>query len=425
MSGLYEHKAHKPFRSLLPSVLLTAAVAGYSSVSLAGATFKIDDTKWLSLGAGLRTSFFAQESAADDSRWSNDFTVDNMRLYLNAQIHEYIKLEINTECQTCNSGGEVRLLDAIGKFEIDPMYNLWVGRMLVPAERREMNGPFYSSVYNIYSVGTPFEPSDFNTTIRSDGTSAGSFGRDDGATVWGAFFEGRFQYAVGVFQGLRGGANKDDNLLYAQRVSYNFWEVEKNPGYYTSGTYYGKGGDILTVAVSNQYQEDGAGIVGDSGDLRATSVDVLMEKVLGNGGVITLNGEYKNYEISGFNMSSRDRLKNSNTRNLPATDPDFVAPGFAMFEGNAYDVSAMYLFPQKVGIGLIQPFVRYVNTMPNNSTNRNVYELGVNYVIDGHNARVGLSWLYGDRLTKGVGDFSSDADGDDVNAVSLNFQYQI
>jgi hypothetical protein len=409
MSGLYEHKAHKPFRSLLPSVLLTAAVAGYSSVSLAGATFKIDDTKWLSLGAGLRTGFFAQESAADGNKWSNDFTVDNLRLYLNAQIHEYIKLEINTECQTCNSGGEVRLLDAIGKFEIDPMYNLWVGRMLVPAERREMNGPFYSSVYNIYSVGTPFEPSDFNTTIRNNGTSAGSFGRDDGATVWGAFFGGRFQYALGVFQGLRGGANKDDNLLYAQRFAYNFLEVEKNPGYYTSGTYYGKGGDILTLAVSNQYQEDGAGIDGDSGNMRATSVDVLFEKVLGNGGVITLNGEYKNYEISdGYSMASRD-----------------AGGGFAMFEGNAYDVSAMYLFPQKVGIGLIQPFVRYVNTMPNNSTDRNVYELGVNYVIDGHNARVGLSWLYGDRLEKGVGNFSSTADGDDVNAVSINFQYQI
>ncbi|MCD2451495.1 hypothetical protein GO003_013955 [Methylicorpusculum oleiharenae] len=408
MSGLYEHKAHKPFRSYWPSVLLTAAVAGYSSVSLAGATFKIDDTKWLSLGAGLRTSFFAQESKADGSKWSNDFTVDNLRLYLNAQIHEYIKLEINTECQTCNDGGEVRLLDAIGKFEIDPMYNLWVGRMLVPAERREMNGPFYSSVYNIYSVGTPFEPSDFNTTIRDNGTSAGSFGRDDGATVWGAFFSGRFQYALGVFQGLRGGANKDDNLLYAQRVAYNFWEVEKNPGYYTSGTYYGKGGDILTLAVSNQYQEDGAGTSSDAGNMRATSVDVLMEKVLGNGGVITLNGEYKNYEISdGYSLTSRD-----------------AGGGFTMFEGDAYDVSAMYLFPQKVGIGLIQPFVRYVNTMPNNSTDRNVYELGVNYVIDGHNARVGLSWLYGDRMEKGL-DYSTDADGDSVNAVSLNFQYQI
>ncbi|MDO8846741.1 MAG: hypothetical protein Q7U98_08265 [Methylicorpusculum sp.] len=411
MSGLYEHKAHKQFRSFWPSVLLTAAVAGYSSVSLAGATFKIDDTKWLSLGAGLRTSFTSVESVAD-GKWSNDFFVDNMRLYVNAQIHEYIKLEINSECQTCNSGGELRLLDAIGKFEVHPMANLWVGRMLVPAERREMNGPFYSAVHSIYVTGdrisgTPFEPADFNVKIQNDGTSAGSFGRDDGATFWGSAWDGRIQYALGIFQGLRGGANKDDNLLYAQRLAFNFWEVEKNPGYYTSGTYYGKGGDILTLAVSNQYQEDGAGIEGDAGNFRGTSIDLLLEKVLGNGGVITLNGEYKNYGIKGFSMASRK-----------------AGGGFAMFEGNAYDMSGMYLFPQKIGIGQFQPFVRYVNVDPINSPDRDMYEAGVNYVIDGHNARIGLSWQYGDLTTKGL-NYTDTATGDQVNTFLLGFQYQI
>ncbi|MGR9116873.1 MAG: hypothetical protein ACU85E_14010 [Gammaproteobacteria bacterium] len=392
----------------LSVIAMSAALTGYAPQSQAGATFKIDETKWVSIGAGLRTSFRSVEGAANADKWTNDFNLDNIRLYLNAQIHEWIKLEFNTDCQTCGDGGEMRILDAIGKFEFDPMFNVWAGRMLVPAERREMNGPFYSAVYNIFSAGTPFEPADFNLVIKSDGTSAGSFGRDDGATVWGSFFEGRFQYAVGFFRGLRGGANADDNLLYAQRFAFNFWEVEKNPGYYTSGTYYGKGGDILTVAVSNQYQEDGAGTAADSGDFRGTSVDVLLEKVLGNGGVVTLNGEYKNYAItSGYSQASRD-----------------AGGGFAMFEGNAYDVSGMYLFPQKIGIGQVQPFVRYVNVMPDNSSDRNVYEAGVNYVIDGHNARVSMSWQYGDLLTKGL-DYSSTASGDNVNAINLNLQLQI
>ena len=57
--------------------------------------------------------------------------------------------------------------------------------------------------------GTPFEPADYNLVIKSDGTSAGSFGRDDGATIWGAAFDGRFQYALGFFRGLRGGANAE------------------------------------------------------------------------------------------------------------------------------------------------------------------------------------------------------------------------
>ncbi|PKM12029.1 MAG: hypothetical protein CVV13_06895 [Gammaproteobacteria bacterium HGW-Gammaproteobacteria-3] len=392
------------------SLLALTAVSAYTPLAEAGATFKIDETKWLSIGVGLRTSFRAIEDSAGASgdKYSNDFNLDNIRLYLNGQIHEYIKVEFNTDCQTCSDGGEVRVLDAIGKFELHPMFNVWAGRMLVPAERREMNGPFYSAVYNIFSSGTPFEPADSSLTIKSDGTSAGSFGRDDGATIWGAFFAGRLQYAVGFFRGLRDGANVDDNILYAQRVAYNFWEVEKNPGYYTSGTYYGKGGDILTVAVSNQYQEDGAGTKADAGDFRGTTVDFLLEKVLANDGVLTFNGEYKNYQVSsGFSQASRD-----------------AGGGFQIFDGDAYDVSGMYLFPQKLWIGQVQPFVRYVNVKPDTSSNRDVYEAGVNYVIDGHNARVSMSWQYGDLLTKGQ-DFTSTASGDEVNAINLNFQWQI
>lgn len=396
--------------SLLPGVAILILAAGYSQTTKAGATFKIDDTKWVSVGAGLRTSFQAAENGAghEGDKWSNDFNLDNIRLYLSGQIHQYIKFEFNTDCQTCGNGGEVRVLDVIGKVEYNPYVNLWVGRMLVPAERREMNGPFYSADYNMFANGTPFEPADFNLTIKSDGTSAGSFGRDDGAVFWGAAFESRFQYALGFFRGLRGGANADDNLLYGQRFAYNFWSVEKNPGYYTSGTYYGKGGDVLTVGVSNQYQEDGAGTAADPGNFRGTTVDVLMEKVLGNNGVITLNGEYKNYGISGgYSQASRD-----------------AGGGFAMFEGNAYDFSGMYLFPQKVGWGQFQPYVRYVNVSPTGSSDRDAFEAGTNYIIDGHNARVSLSYVYGDMASKGL-DYSSTASGGSDSAVKLGFQLQI
>jgi len=389
---------------------VATAMLGYSAVSNAGATFKIDDTKWVSIGAGFRTGFTATEEGAAGSKWTNDFSVDNMRLYLNAQIHEYIKLEFNTECQFCGTnGGDIKVLDAIAKFEFTPYINLWVGRMLVPAERREMNGPFYSAVYNIFSTGTPFDSADFGGPAGIGPDQAGIYGRDDGVTLWGAALEGRLQYAFGVFNGLRGSANEDDNLLYAQRVSYNFWDVEKNPGYYTSGTYYGAGGDILTLGISNQYQEDGAGTVTDKGDFRGTAVDILMEKVLANGGVVTINGEYKNYAVSnGYSQASRDS----------------GAPGWNMFEGDAYDISAMYLFPQKIAIGQFQPFIRYTNTLPEDSSDRAAWEAGLNYVIDGHNAIISLNWHYGDRITKGL-DYSSDADGDKIHSITVGFQLQI
>ncbi|MGI9213398.1 MAG: hypothetical protein ACR2HF_13080 [Methylococcaceae bacterium] len=398
-------------RNIWGAALLTGAIAAsltaYTPTSEAGATFKIDDTKWVSVGAGLRTSFTAQEGSTNANGWSNDFNLDNIRLYLSGQIHKYFKMEFNTDCQTCSNGGEVRVIDAMGKVEIDPLFNVWMGRMLVPAERREMNGPFYSAVYDIYSKGTPFEPSDYNVTVRTDGTSAGSWGRDDGATIWGAALDGHFQYAVGFFRGLRGGANNDDNILYAQRFAYNFLEVEKNPGYYTSGTYYGKGGDILTLGVSNQYQEDGAGTVTDKGAFRGTVVDVLFEKPLANMGVITVNGEYKNYGISGYSMASRQ-----------------AGGGFSMFEGDAYDVSAMYLLPDKVWVGQFQPYVRYVNVDPTQSATRENYEAGLNYIIDSHNAKIMLMYDYGDLMTKGL-NYTATASGSRVSSLQLGFQLQI
>lgn len=404
---------HLPSRKLklATAIALGVAAIGYGSSAYAGATFKIDDTKWVSIGAGLRTSFTAQENQAgyaSNPQWSNNFSLDNIRLYMSGQLHKYIKFEFNTDCQTCGNGGEVRVLDAIGKFEIDPAYNLWVGRMLVPAERREMNGPFYSPIYNTFAAGTPFEPADYNPVIKSDGTSAGSFGRDDGATIWGAFFDKRLQYALGFFRGLRGGANVNDNPMYAQRFAYNFWEVEKNPGYYTSGTYYGKGGDILTLGVANQFQDQGAGSLTNHGSFRGTSVDVLMEKILPGNYVLTLDGEYKNYGING-----------SYNPNLPVSTPNFN-----MFEGNAYDVSGLFLFPQKIWIGQAQPFLRYTNVAPTHSTNREVYEAGLNYIIDGHNAKVSLSWQYGDLLTKGL-NYTSTATGEKANQVMVGFQWQI
>lgn len=400
-------RAGNTLGTALVSGALVAAAAVYSPLSEAGATFKIDDTKWVSIGAGLRTSFSASESAANAQKWSNDFNLDNIRLYLNGQVHKYFKLEFNTDCQTCGNGGEMRILDVIGKVEVDPLFNIWMGRMLVPAERREMNGPFYSAVYGIYSKGTPFEPSDYNLTIRNDGTSAGSYGRDDGATFWGSVLDGHLQYAVGFFRGLRGGANNDDNILYAQRFAYNFLDVEKNPGYYTSGTYYGKGGDILTVGVSNQYQEDGAGTVTDKGTFRGTAIDVLFEKPLADMGVVTLNGEYKNYGISGYSMASR-----------------LAGGGFSMFEGGAYDVSAMYLLPDKVWVGQFQPYIRYVNVDPVQSATRENYEVGLNYIIDSHNAKVMLMYDYGDLATKGL-NYTATATGSRVSSVQLGFQLQI
>lgn len=56
------------------------AAASFLSASTAQAGGKITfgDNKWISVGAGARTSFALKEDAAPSGdKWSNDFTVDN------------------------------------------------------------------------------------------------------------------------------------------------------------------------------------------------------------------------------------------------------------------------------------------------------------------------------------------------------------
>lgn len=393
------------------AALATASLMLTAAAVQAGGKISIDDTKWISIGAGARGSFSAIEDAAPNAdEWSSDFNADNARIYINGQLNKWIKFELNTECVFCGNSAleEFVLLDAIAKFEFRPEINVWAGRLLVPAERQELNGPFYSTTYDAYR--TPFIPADFSVDFGTGG--AGVYARDHGVSVWGNLGpRGALQYVVGVYNGLESaagfGPNQDDTLMYAGRFTYNFLNVEKNPGYYTSGTYYGTAGDILSLAVTVQYQEDGVGSFANPGDYTGVSLDAIFEKVLANKGVFTFNGEYKNFD-SDYNV-------------LAFNDADC----FCMFDGDSFWVNALYMFPQTVGIGKFQPYIRYSEINPDTSSDRNEIEGGLNYIIDGHNMRVSLFYQYGDILSEGIVNFAPNVDGDDLSAIKLAFQIQI
>ena len=84
----------------------------------AGGKIEIDETKWISLGAAARASFTTiEDGAPNGSDWSDDFNLDSARIYVNGQIHEYIKFELNTECVFCGNSAleELVVLDAIAR----------------------------------------------------------------------------------------------------------------------------------------------------------------------------------------------------------------------------------------------------------------------------------------------------------------------
>jgi hypothetical protein len=376
-----------------------ALVAGMASTVpnvYAGGTIKADDDKWISIGMGTRLSFNAvEDGSASGGQWSNSFGVNNARIYVDGQIHKYVKFTFNTECFNCSVGSgqnhfggsaNMGLLDAIGKFEITEMANLWVGRTLVPTERGELNGPFYHAVFDGFR--TPFNQADFSGNFGAGG--AGIYGRDNGAVFFGKIHPGgtHLQYVASVFTGLQSGAgvgpNQRNSLKYAGRLTWNLLNDESNPGYYTSGTYYGTAGDILALAVGGEYQNDGAGSLANRSRFGSVVTDLLFEKVLGNAGVFTVNAEFKRYwaqDLAAFGQ----------------TGPTF-GPGtdcFCMFGGTSWTGYALYLFPKEVGIGRFQPYGRYTGLNSQFGGARNEFELGLNYVIAGHNARFSTYWRTG------------------------------
>lgn len=377
----------KPHR--IPQKLLVGSVlAAISGASYAGAKISIDQDRWISLGVGLRTSVASVEKAAPDgSSRAADFNLENMRLYIAGQASKEMGFYIGTE----KMWGEYGVLDAMVKYEPSATFNIWAGRMLTPADRIEMNGPFYGLTWGQYTV--PLYPSDNDVGHGANGL-AGTYGRDEGVTVWGSM--DKLQYAFGVFDGYSAAANQKDEPLYATRIAYNFLTKEANPGYYTSSTYFGQGGDILTLGISAQHQGDGYGTATVSGSFTGYAVDGLFEKPLAGGSAVTIEGEYKKFSVGGS-----------------ATTPDFP-----MFDGKAYFGTVAYLVGDSAGPGKFQPYMRYTKNEPSTGKVSDLTELGVNYVISGQNMKVNLNYTSGDANASG-------AAGTDHNAVTLGMQFQL
>lgn len=340
------------FGSLITLVILSA-----ESWAQVGAKIDVDKDRWISIGGGLRTSFESVEDGAPNKQnRSSTFDFESFRIYLNSQIHKGIQFEFNTQG---DSGDNVRVLDAVAKFKFSNNFNIWAGRITTPTGRSNLSGPYFLNVFNF-----PFAEAYPNLII----------GRDEGVVFWGMANEGRFKYQFGLFEGRDGGSNQEDNLLYSGRLTYNFWDPEP-PIFYNSSTYYGAI-DVLAVGLVGMFQEDGAGTSISQGDFIGWNVDLLMEKKLSNGGVVTLDAAFYKYDLGDASDS-------------------------ALVQGDSYFVTVAYLFAKKLGWGQFQPFSRF-QSFDRDETNssgsrgtRDRYDIGLNYIIAAHNAR--LSVFYGNE----------------------------
>jgi hypothetical protein len=332
------------------------------------------DGKWydrVSVGGGIRTSLsFAEEDSGNGKDLGKFVSLDSARIYLNAKITDVISATLNTEFDGGTvgptTGAGVRILDAIVQFHFQDEFNLWVGHFLPPTDRFNLDGPYYLATWG--------GPGGF--PIVGDPYSNIFAGRDNGVAVWGDVAGGKFKYQVGLFNGnIPSAVNHTDKPEVAIRLTYEVLDPE--PGYYTQSTYYGQK-DVLAISGVLVWQKEGAfnpGGPGSSGshDVTGGNFDVLFEKKLSpdmGGGAITVEAA------------------------IYWTDT-VVAGDVWAGRATSYYIGVYYLLPGKVGWGQFQPIIDYQVVDQHGSRNlpdTDEFDLGVNYIIKGHDARISLTW---------------------------------
>jgi len=383
--------------------LFAVLILGMALPSLAGAwvTVKGDGDRWMKFGAGLRSSFQTTSDSSVDAHGA-DIAVEEMRFYTLTRVHKNIVFEFNTEIRSKddNAAGdysdsnfhEIFVLDARATLTVGG-FDIWFGKFLPPSERSNLDGPYFMTAWDFPLLTSPYPQI--------------AAGRDQGVMIYKEYGGGKFKWAYGAFEGRKNASNsdtnpdQDDKFQHGFRATYNFWAPE--PGYYTTSAYYGAK-DVLAVAFVARYETDGAGTGVTSttqGDYFGWNIDALMEKKLSNGAVVNLEGSY--YD----------------------TDTDGIDDG-TITQGQGYRMLASYMLPNKVGWGKFQPYVRYQQFAQDNacagnycgSTNfgtRGIMEGGLNYIIDGHNAKIMSSYISDKQ--------SSNAEP--INRFILGMQFQL
>lgn len=349
------------FKYRLSHLAVLAGLLVASLSATADATFQRHENQFINVGVASRLSFSSIVDAAPNGKdHSKDFEVEEARLYTNGKVHKNVSFEFNfaraSQFNSDNPSNSIELLDARFGLEFNNYANLWFGRFLPPASRASAAVPLYSTTFD-FPIG-----------------EQGSYqfaGRDNGAVFFGSNADGKLKYYLSTTNGRQGGSNDADNLSYATRLQYNFWDTEV--GFYNASSYDGAK-SILSVGSSYRFQKDGTGTALNKGDSTYWNVDARLEKPLSNGGVLGAEASYYNYD-------------NDNTGDT------------ALPEATSYFVNASYTLPGTYGIGKIQPKVIY-QEFDNDATGlkRKRVDLGLGYLIDGDsNRRIDLFYFHETR----------------------------
>lgn len=267
--------------------------------------------------------------------------------------------------------------DLIAQVKIADGFQIWGGRLLVPSDRSNFSGPFFMSPWNY--------PGFYKANLPPVGPMEGPNGRNQGITVWGNLVDDKFKYFLGVYGIDQGGPNlatpaAGANPFYSARVSYTFQGSE--PGYFGSSTYYGDK-SVTTLGAGGQYQKDGSvdPTTNAPTDTFIAMGDLLTEQAVPDVGTFTFEGQFY-----GFNKGYQ-----------------FAQGTFSPHE--AFYALLSYLTPENIGVGKLQPLIRWQQTIDPAWT---IMDAALAYVMKEYDARLVLTYEHIDTgTTNGVANVSN------------------
>ena len=277
---------------------------------------------------------------------------------------------------------EARVLDLVAQLDFMDEFHIWMGRMLTPSDRANFSGPWFIPEWTYPGSYLAYGPGPY---VGPRGTE--ELGREVGGVVWGDIGKGKFKYYLGAMDldgnGTSGAAA--ESPLYSARLAYAV--IGSEPGFYSSSTYYGAQ-DILALGAAVQYQKDFSGGSGNTGvqdDVLEVNADILAEFNTGAG---VIRGEAAYYHFD--------------TDAMPVDDHFYI--------------SASYLTPENIGVGKLNPIIRYQQAMaegPTGDVTISAVDAMLAYVMKDYFAKLMLVYTHADYDDAGK-----------ANLVQLGFQIQ-
>ena len=326
----------------------------------------------IDVGAWIRASgIFQGQNTSKINDWHMDSAY--VEFHAGGKIHKNVSLTLNLNANMLawnaagvpSQGSLVALEDAIIAFDFIDEFHLWAGRLLVPVDRANASGPFFMIPWNY--------PGFFSAqgSLVVSAPVEGPSGRNNGAVLWGDIAGGKFSYFAGVFDN----GNIATSPLFSGKLRLALLDPE--PGFWGNGSYFGDK-DILSIDVGGQFLKHGSTtMAGGDKDYSEFNVDALLEKKLGGGSFVT--GEAA-YYLDGVNDGGVSQ---------------------------SLYVLAAYATPT-VGVGNIQPMVRYQWAKIKGNTDTNPWNLdaALSYLIKGPALRVVATYSYtklpGDLTANGI-----------------------